>query len=154
MHAPILAHRGFERRDANAGELGQLIVSSPLRERSTSGGETWVFEHPSGCEVNVNSPSIAAALRQLYPLWPHGLRLHEVLPDVGEAIDDLRLLHRHDMIDLRLQDPQRPEVDPGPLNRLEVTWGDHLTTARHTFEMVGKPPSSTVAEVGETTSGP
>lgn len=137
LHSPILTQCGFARRLPEPAELSRLVVASCLveRERNSADGTT-LFTHPSGYEVEARSESIARALRELQPLWPRGLSLADAFSDVGEVVDDVRLLHRNGMIELRLGDDADANRDPEPLNRMERCWGDHITTSRHTVQTV------------------
>jgi hypothetical protein len=83
-------------------------------------------------------------LRTLHSLWPRGLRLGDAVPDVSEAIDDLRLLQRNGMIELRLIDSCDLKVDPEPLKRMERQWGDYMTTPDHGVQRTG--PESSIAD--------
>ncbi len=44
-------------------------------------------------------------LEQLLPHWPRGDRLRELFPDASSVVDDLRLLHCHGLLELRLIEP-------------------------------------------------
>jgi SAM-dependent methyltransferase len=135
LHSPILTQCGFERGQPEMEELAELSVASCLVEREAGDGDSAVvFAHPSGYEVEARSQSIAAALKKLRPLWPRGLPLTDVFADVGEVIDDVRLLHRNGMIELRVSDDAYADSDSEPLHSVERRWGDHVTTPRHTVE--------------------
>src|SRR5262249_3966544 len=124
LHSPILTQHGFLRRAPELPELSRLVVASCLRERDAGAGQaTVVFTHPSGYEVEAKSESIAAALRKLSTLWPRGFPLCDVFADVGEVIDDVTLLHRTGMIELRLPAYAFADIDTEPLNRVERCWG-------------------------------
>ena len=121
LHSPILTQCEIERRLPTAAELAGLIVASPLVERDADSGDGSVFEHPSGYYVEAKSGPIASGLRKLHPLWPRGCRVGDAFDNVTEVADDLRLLERCGMIELRLMERVDVEKDPGPLNRLEST---------------------------------
>jgi SAM-dependent methyltransferase len=131
LHSPILTQRGFTRRAPGVQEFSDLIIASCLVEREPSSGEVWAFKHPSGYEVEARSRSIAALLRTLPSRWPQGLRLGDTFGDVS-LIEDLRLLHRNGMIELRLIEPHDFHGEPEWLNRMEHEWGDYATTPYHT----------------------
>ena len=140
LHSPILTQRGFTWRAPDTQELSRLIIASSLEEREPGSGGVSLFKHPSGYEVEARSESIAAVLRTLRPLWPQGLRLGEAFADLAGVIDDVRLLHRNGMIELRLIEPY-PGREPGPLNESERRSG-YATTAYHTTVT----PSATTSE--------
>ena len=56
----------------------------------------------------VRSDAIANALRLLSVRRPRGCRLDELFLDVAAVIDDVRLLHRNGMIELRSAEPLLP----------------------------------------------
>ena len=71
------------------------------------------------------------ALLRLQSIWPRSLRVSDLFPDVRVVIDDLKLLQRLGLIDLRPVDPGEFGVSGDSLNRLESYWGDFLTTPYH-----------------------
>ena len=119
LHSPMLTQRGFERIMPDADELSRLTIASCLLEREPNNEEPSIFEHPSGYQVEAKTESIATVLRLLHPLWPRGLYLGDVVGDIGEVIDDLRLLHRNGLIELGLLGTNC-NCDLKPLNRVEL----------------------------------
>jgi hypothetical protein len=95
-----------------------------------------MFQHPSGYQVEAKEEVIATALRSLGPLWPRGLRIGSVFSDVGHIMDDLRLLHRMGLIELRCVEPEDFGVCRDLLNRQESRFGDYVTSPYHTREAV------------------
>jgi SAM-dependent methyltransferase len=135
LHTPILAKAPLTRHVLSLDEFADLRVASclvPCPPRST-GGER--FQHPSGYEVEAKETVMQCALNRLLPLWPGGLSIGEVFPDVGSVRDDLQLLHRNGLIELRCVEPGEFGIDPECLNRLEASWGGYVTTAYHTREL-------------------
>jgi SAM-dependent methyltransferase len=141
LHSPILTQREVDRRPPDTGELSRLVVASCLVERDTDGDEASLFEHPSGFEVRAQSGPIVAALRTLRPLWPRGLPVGNLFADVADVSDDLRLLHRSGLVDLRLMDPGELGPDPDRLHRLERFWGGYTTTPYHTTDISALVPT-------------
>jgi len=137
LHSPILTQRGFTRRPADRRELSGLIVASCLVEGAPNGEDGVRFQHPCGYEVRAQRPMVTA-LRALQPLWPRGLPIGDLFRDASEVIDDLALLHRNGLLELRVVDAAEFRADPETLNRLESCWGDHVTTRYHTVERPGK----------------
>jgi SAM-dependent methyltransferase len=135
LHSPLLTKHGFVPRPPDVAEFGALNGASCLvEEEERRGAGSSVFKHPSsGYEVEVRSEVIAGALRRWRSVWPRGLRLTDVCSDVGEVIDDLTLLHRNGVIELRVADDSRSSIDAEPLHNIERDWGGHLTSWRHTF---------------------
>ena len=93
-----------------------------------------MFRHPTGFEVEARAPAMAAAFEQLEPLWPRGLPVTSLLPGATNLYDDLRLLHRHGMVELRLVEPHEPAVSPERLHQAELGWGGYRTTPFHATE--------------------
>ena len=79
------------------------------------------------------------ALECLRALWPHGLRVDAVFADVGLVIDDLALLHRNGLIELRLCEPTEPGRDDRMLRTLEAQIGGYATTPYHTRAAAAQP---------------
>jgi hypothetical protein len=82
--------------------------------------------------VNVKTDVMAAALARLQTSWPRGVRVGDLFADTAGVVDDLRLLHRYGMVDLRLVEPA--PVPSGPLHAAERGWGAEVTTPYHTRE--------------------
>jgi hypothetical protein len=81
--------------------------------------------------VEAKEPLIEIGLRKLRPLWPRGLKVSASFPDVGQAAEDLTLLQRSGLIELRCVEPGDFAVDEELLNRLEQGWAGYHTTAYH-----------------------
>ncbi len=90
-----------------------------------------MFKHPSGFEVEAKEEFMQRALRRLQLLWPRGLRVAAAFANVGQVEEDLRLLQRNGLIELRCIEPGDFEVHPDVLNNLERGWGSYLTTPYH-----------------------
>jgi hypothetical protein len=95
-----------------------------------------MFKHPSGYEVEAKEDCIWTGLAKLYPIWPRGIGVAEVFPDLMRVIDDLKLLQQNGLIELRCVEPGDFGVNGNALNRLEQTWGGYFTTPYHTIELV------------------
>lgn len=92
-----------------------------------------MFQHPSGYQVEAKEEVIRTALEKLHPLWPRGLRIGTVFPDIRHVMDDLHLLHRNGLIELRCIEPAEFDVCPEPLNKSESRRG-YTTSPYHTRE--------------------
>jgi len=89
-----------------------------------------LFRHPGGYEVETREPYIRAALGRLHDVWPRALRLSDLFSDVAQAADDLILLYRNGLIELR-HDEGATGVDQASLHRLERAWGGYRTSGHH-----------------------
>jgi ubiquinone/menaquinone biosynthesis C-methylase UbiE len=136
LHSPILTHGPLTRLPPSLAEFANLRVASCLAPCGPSDQDNPMFQHPSGYQVEAKEDVIQAALIQLQPFWPRGLRIREVFPDVSYVLDDIRLLQRNGLIELRCIEPGETEVCREPLNRLEAGWGDSVTSPYHTCEVV------------------
>ena len=72
------------------------------------------------------------AFMKLHTQWPRGSRVAETFPLTAEVVEDLRLLQRNGLIELRCIEPGDFGIDGEPLNRLELEWGGYYTTPYHT----------------------
>ena len=138
LHSPILTMGPLVRRQPGIEELGYLLVASCLAPCAQNGSKNPMFQHPSGYQVEAKDEVMRSALELLQPLWPRGLCVRAVFPDVGKVIDDLKLLQRNGLIELRCVEPCDFGVSPSPLNRLEASWADYVTTPYHAREAVPK----------------
>ena len=82
----ILTHRPWIPRPASDDELAALLVASPLDPlpRPDEAGPV-LFKHPGGAEVDVKDPVIATAFERLHPLWPRGLTVGQLFPNVSSG---------------------------------------------------------------------
>ena len=108
-------------RAPSGGGAGKPDISTSDRIRGRGQG---------GCD--------SAALETLRPLWPRGLPVAALFPDGGTIHADLRLLHLHGLIELRLPDAGCNAPARGPLNERERAWGGYITTPYHTRESAGE----------------
>lgn len=142
----ILTHRPWTQRPASERELAALVVASALEPQPRPDAtRPALFKHPGGAEVDVKDPVIAAAFDRLCPLWPRGLTAGALFPDVLLVKDDLLLLHRHGMIDLRLIEPSDFAPSPRALHKHERPWG-YLTTPHHNVREAPGPRSRSRAK--------
>ena len=130
LHSPILARGPSRRREATLDEFGSLCVASCLRP-VPGDGDGW-FEHgPSGFQVEAREPTMQAALARLEPLWPRGLPVATMFDDVARVREDLTLLHRNGLIELRLGEPDCSGVQARALHHLETLIAGYATTPYH-----------------------
>ena len=122
----------FVRAVPSVRDFGSLWMASRLIRRG-SRGHPAIFRHPSGYEVEAKEREVDEALERLAIIWPRGLRVASLFPDVAHVMDDLRLLHRTQLIDLRLVEPG-DSVGCDNLRRLESKKGGYYTTPYHTRE--------------------
>ena len=129
LHSPILTTAPWRRDLPASAEFGELFVASCLEPGPPSDGAgDPVFTHRSGYQVDVKEDFMQLALSRLLTVWPRGLRVKEVFADVRHVEEDLRLLHRNGLVELRGIEPGDCGVDGSALNRLEREWGNYYTT--------------------------
>jgi SAM-dependent methyltransferase len=138
LHSPILTQASLRRQPIRAEEIEHLTMASCLVRRTDSVGPCPVFVHPSGYEVAAKEAVIESALAALKPLWPRGLRIGSLFPDVSHVAEDLTLLHRNGLIELRCLELDEEAVDAAPLHRVEVAAGAYRTSLYHTVELVAQ----------------
>jgi SAM-dependent methyltransferase len=134
LHTPILTHKPLIVRPPGIEEFATLLVASCLTPCNQGSAENPMFQHPTGYQVEAKEEVIRTGLEKLLPLWPKGLRVGEVFPDVSHVMEDLKLLHRNGLIELRCIEPTEFGVCPEQLNSLEVRRGGYATSPYHTRE--------------------
>jgi SAM-dependent methyltransferase len=134
LHSPILTLGPWARQPASEQELAGLVVASCLTSSHPDVSDTRMFRHPNGFEVEAKQEGMRAALERLRALWPRGMTASALFPADGLLMDDLRLLHAHGLIELRLWEPGDDAPPPGPLNEQERRWTGYWTTPYHTRE--------------------
>lgn len=136
MHSPILTQGPLTISQPSTEEFANLFVASSLIHCSSSNNGYLMFQHPSGYEVEAKEEPIQTALIRLQSLWPRGLRIGAVFSNVCQVMDDLKLLQRNGLIELRCIEPGDFGVNSDRLNRMEAENGEYVTTAYHTLEAV------------------
>ncbi len=132
LHSAILTSPGFVKRPPDAHDISNLFIASCLSPcESTSEGHA-MFEHPCGYRVEVTTHVMQTAFTTLERLWPLGLSVGELFTNASGVMDDLLLLHRNGVIELRCADGLHGDIDPEPLNRLENRIGGYSTSPYHT----------------------
>ncbi len=134
LHSPILTKGPLTRHSRSPEEFANLLIASCLVPPAPNGAEHPMFQHPSGYQVEAKEEVVCIALKKLQPLWPRGLRIGAVFPNVGHVMDDLKLLHRNGLIELRCMEPGDFGVCRDSLNRLESRYGGYVTSPYHTRE--------------------
>ena len=156
LHSPILCLGPSARRPHSLPEFADLTIASCLSSCAAEDGGTNRFQHPSGYEVETKERGMEAALMHLRTQWPKGMRIGDLFHDVARVMDDLKLLDRSGLIEIRCREPCESLESAELLNRMEAKHGDYVTTAYHTREAVpiewaetsaATPCRETVAEV-------
>jgi len=136
LHSPILCFGPLTRRPHSLAEFADLTIASCLSNCATEAGGTNRFQHPSGYEVEAKESGMETALLRLRRQWPTGMRIGDLFHDVGCVMEDLKLLHRNGLIEIRCREARESHESAELLNRLEAQHGDYITTAYHTREAV------------------
>lgn len=133
LHSPILTRGHAVSGQVDELEFAQLRMASCLAPCTVEAISNPCFEHPeSGFQVEAKTGAMQAALGRLHGLWPRSLPVRELFEDIGSVAEDLRLLQRQGLVELRCIEPADFGVAAEPLNRLEVAWGGYVTTPHHT----------------------
>jgi SAM-dependent methyltransferase len=133
LHSPILTKAPLTRRPPSPEEFAALSVASCLAPCASEDGYP-TFEHPSGYRVEAKERAIQSALETLRPLWPRGLPIGAVFHDVSHVMDDVQLLYRNGLIDLRCVEPRDFGVREEPAKALDFGNTGFVTTVYHTRE--------------------
>lgn len=133
LHSPILTQGPFDRKSPSLEKFGNLYVASCLERCPSTGNDDIVmFRHPNGYEVEAKEHYMQQGFEKLYTQWPRGLKVASTFPLTSDVAEDLKLLQRNGLIELRCIEPGDFGVDGGPLNKLEIEWGGYYTTPYHT----------------------
>jgi SAM-dependent methyltransferase len=128
LHSPVLTTTPLAPRLPDVKEFGAMFIASCMDECGTD-TTRWTFKHPSGYEVDVTQAGMCAALRELRPLWPRALSIVSTFSNVEGVMDDLMILHRNGLVELRCVEPD--DHDGDELNECERAWGGYFTTPYH-----------------------
>lgn len=135
LHSPIATRAPLEKRLPDENEFSNLRMSSCLSPGSLNDAGNQVFLHPSGYEVEAKNEHIRLAFLKLLSIWPRGLRIGDMFQDVAQFMEDLQLLQRNGLIELRCIEPGDFNVDSEYLNNLESSCGEYHTTPYHVLEV-------------------
>lgn len=138
LHSPIMTSGEWTRRMPSPAELDRLYVAAPLAvgEERTDGELT--LRHASGFEVVVKEAAMQRALTELCSIWPRGLMIASLLGAESPFMSDLRLMHMHGLLELRIVEADDPHAPPAALlNQRELEWGGYATTPYHVPFMSG-----------------
>ena len=132
LHSPILSFGSFEPRPLTLGEFESLEMASslsPTEQRTKSGSA--LFEHPfSHVQVETSGLAMHPALHRLHAEWPAGAPVAALFDDVASVMEDVLLLHRNGLIDLRLSAFNEAVDGSQPLTCWEAERG-YATTRHH-----------------------
>lgn len=136
LHSPILTQGPLTRKQPDLEEFSKLYIASSLIQCASNDTGYLMFQHPSGYEVEAREEPIQNALIRLQSLWPKSLRIAEAFSNVDQVMDDLKLLQRNGLIELRCIEPGDFEESSDRLSRLETECGGYVTTPYHILEAV------------------
>ena len=122
FHCPLLTRAPWVPADMTAAEFAALHVASCL---ALQPGRRH-FSHPSGYEVDASEEPMRQALLQLAPRWPRGMPLARLFSDPDVVREDLLLLHKSGLLELRCSEPT-DSIDATRLRALEHSQGYHTT---------------------------
>lgn len=130
LRCSILARSDWCTAPIRDAELEGLVMAAALTAQPTSEGCA-MFQHPSGFAVEAKQPNTAVAFERLSRIWPRGLAIRELFPGGSAPIEDLKLLHRHGLIELRPFESEEA-VDDERLHRAQRRWMGYATSRHHT----------------------
>lgn len=129
LHSPIFTRGSGESAPLSLQEFARLHMASCLEQSD----DRIRFKHPSGYEVDVTRVDLQQALDRLRPLWPRALPLRTLGLDLDAVMQDLLLLQRNGLIELRCVEPEPSSYRESALAQLEGESG-YITTPHHTRE--------------------
>lgn len=133
LHSPLLTRGPWQSTPLSRAEFDKLIVASRLEPCSPNAADANpMFKHPSGYQVEAKEQCMHDALLKLRSLWPRGMTVWEAFSGEPQVEEDLRLLYRNGLIELRCIEPGDFDVDAELLNQHELRWGGYYTTPYHT----------------------
>jgi SAM-dependent methyltransferase len=149
LHSPILTSSPFVRRPPDLDEFANLTIASCLTANGSNAQGHSMHLHPSGYQVEAKEELLSIAFARLRAVWPRGMRVGAIFPDVTHVKDDLMLLHRNGLLELRCVEPAELGV-PRDLLNLENRYGGYVTNPYHSREDAGTHLDSVLSvSVGE-----
>jgi SAM-dependent methyltransferase len=136
LHSPIFTRAPWAPRPPADDALGDLLMAACLDPLPPIPDKPPTFRHPGGLEVEAKDEAMRAALERLRTAWPRAIAVHDLFPGATAPWPDLRLLHHHGLIELRLIEPGDFPAPAGPLHERETAWGQqHRTSPWHTRDL-------------------
>ncbi|MEM7160125.1 MAG: class I SAM-dependent methyltransferase [Myxococcota bacterium] len=126
LHSPIFTRSPRTVREVTADELDELFFAANLEPNTAT-----TFVHESGAEIEVSDPRLRDTFVELRQQWPAGRRVGEFCPPGSEFHEDLLLLHRNQLAQLRRVEPIADPGPDNPLNQLELSHSGYRTTPSH-----------------------
>lgn len=133
LHSPILTRGSWQSASPSLHEFARLHMASCLERVPQQSDDRMRFKHPTGYEVDVTRVDMLQAFESLRPLWPRALPLRTLELDLAAVMQDLLLLQRNGLIELRCVEPESSPYWDSALARLEGEAG-YITTPYHTRE--------------------
>jgi SAM-dependent methyltransferase len=130
MCSPILTASPWVSRPMTQGELRGLRLASPLAPPTDVSVLPVGFIGAGDQEVEVRDAVLRDVLIRLQPEWPCSVPLDQLFAGHEVPADDLLLLHRLGLLELRIEEPDAG-IDPGPLHALELRTRGELTSPHH-----------------------
>lgn len=134
FHCPVLTRAPLSRSKISTSEFSDLYLASCLEPPApiTSGAR---FTHPSGYEVELETELLRDVFARLRGLWPMGMPLGELFSEPEAVREDILLLQRSGLLELRLYEPRVPDHQLRALHQQESRLG-YRTSPYHTVELL------------------
>ncbi len=136
LRSPIWTPTPWEPRPLEPAEFDRLWIASKLAPDADDPAHNFV--HPSGYEVEVTEDALCDVLRDLRTRWPRGRAIAEAFDDASPLMDDLLLLQRSGMLDLRYEGDALEGLDGEALHHHETQWGHYRTSPHHSVVMASR----------------
>ena len=134
LHSPILTRGSWQSAALSLEEYARLHLASCLERMPPRSEAGMRFKHPSGYEVDVTRVDLIETFERLRSLWPRALPLGTLDLDLAAVMQDLLLLQRNGLIELRCVEPEPSRYWDSALAQLEGESG-YITTPHHTREL-------------------
>jgi SAM-dependent methyltransferase len=134
LHSPVLTTGPLCRVPVTPEEFGSLFAASSLKRCAANEAGERTFEHPTGYRVEAKDREVERGLEALENAWPCGVRVREVFPDYERLMEDLILLHRNGLVELRIVECDVHAFKPDALHGLEAERTGYVTTPYHSSQ--------------------
>lgn len=133
MQSPILTHAPFVTEPCSNDEFSDLFMASNLKPVEGGKDGLVTFSLPSGREIETTDETICKALIELRKTSPRGQRIGSIFSDVGASRENIEYLLEHELIELRYVEPGDFAPPSEPLNKLENSLRNIMTSPWHTI---------------------
>ena len=132
LHSPVLCRSPRVQRPLTVEEFAGFHVAACLTPGAAENGQSHLFRHPSATRSKRRRSGCKRHSSVCIESGRTEYGIGDLFHDVACVMDDLKLLHRNGLLEIRSMEARQFHESAELLNRLEARHGDYITNAHHT----------------------